>query len=93
MRAHARISTRLANRLTTELLDVALSPSNAFNAKVFEDIARSLPVQERECILAWAMHENANVPKTLQIQVNPLVEGYRVAVATGLPVAGHARLH
>ena len=28
-----------------------------------------------------------------QIQVNPLVEGDGVAVATGLPVAGHARLH
>ena len=51
--------------LVSELLDVALSPSNAFNAEVFEDIARSLPVQERECILAWAMRENANVPKTL----------------------------
>ena len=24
---------------------------------------------------------------------NPLVEGYGVAVATGLPVAGHARFH
>ena len=29
----------------------------------------------------------------LQIQINPFVEGYGIAVATGLPVAGHARLH
>ena len=28
-----------------------------------------------------------------QIQINPLVEGNRVAVATGLPVTGHTRLH
>ena len=28
-----------------------------------------------------------------QVQIDPLVEGYGVAVATGLPVAGHARLH
>ena len=28
-----------------------------------------------------------------QIQIDPLVEGNRVAVATGLPVAGHAGLH
>ena len=28
-----------------------------------------------------------------QIQIDPLVEGYGVAVATGLPVAGHARLY
>ena len=28
-----------------------------------------------------------------QVQIDPLVEGYGVAVATGLPVASHARLH
>ena len=28
-----------------------------------------------------------------QVQIDPLVEGYGVAVATGLPVAGHAGLH
>ena len=28
-----------------------------------------------------------------QIQIDPLVEGYGVAVAAGLPVAGHAGLH
>lgn len=28
-----------------------------------------------------------------QIQIDPLVEGDRIAVATGLPVAGHAGLH
>ena len=28
-----------------------------------------------------------------QIQINPFVEGYGVAVATGLPVAGHTRFH
>lgn len=31
--------------------------------------------------------------KSSQVEVDPLVEGYGVAVATGLPVAGHARLH
>ena len=29
----------------------------------------------------------------LQVEIDPLVEGYGVAVATGLPVTGHARLH
>ena len=28
-----------------------------------------------------------------QIQINPFVEGYGVAVATSLPIAGHAGLH
>lgn len=28
-----------------------------------------------------------------QIQINPLVEGGRVAVTTGLPVTGHTRFH
>ena len=28
-----------------------------------------------------------------QIQIDPLIESYGVAVATGLPVAGHAGLH
>ena len=28
-----------------------------------------------------------------QIQIDPLVKGYGIAVATGLPVAGHAGLH
>ena len=28
-----------------------------------------------------------------QIQINPFVEGYGVAVATSLPVAGHTRFH
>ena len=37
------------------------------------------------------MHGGSN--PFLQVQVDPLVEGYRVAVATGLPVTGHARLH
>ena len=37
--------------------------------------------------------ETANLNKSRQIQIGLLVEGYGVAVATGLPVAGHARLH
>lgn len=32
-------------------------------------------------------------PIASQIQIDPLVEGDEVAVATGLPVAGHAGLH
>ena len=32
-------------------------------------------------------------PIASQIQIDPLVEGDGVAVATGLPVAGHAGLH
>lgn len=28
-----------------------------------------------------------------QVQIDPLIEGNRVAVATGLPVTGHTRLH
>ena len=31
--------------------------------------------------------------KSLQIQIDPLVEGYGVAVATGLPVTSHTGLH
>ena len=36
--------------------------------------------------------ETANLNKSRQIQIDPLVEGYGVAVAAGLPVAGHTRL-
>ena len=32
-------------------------------------------------------------PASPQVQIDPLVEGYGVAVATGLPVAGHAGLY
>ena len=46
---------------------------------------------------AYLRYYNEERPKEklrwLQIQIDPLVEGYGVAVATGLPVAGHAGLH
>lgn len=52
--------------LFVELLDTALSPSNAYNAKTFEKLARSLPVKEREGVLSMAAHGNANVLETLR---------------------------
>lgn len=46
---------------------------------------------------AYLRYYNEERPKEklrwLQIQIDPLVKGYGVAVATGLSVAGHAGLH
>lgn len=48
----------------------------------------------RDCALVDILDETIYLTLVLsQIQINPFVEGYGVAVATGLPVAGHARLH
>lgn len=45
------------------------------------------PVDERGVL------EEVGLEAAPQVEVDPLVEGYGVAVATGLPVASHARLH
>ncbi|MGO5249749.1 SMEK domain-containing protein [Atopobiaceae bacterium LCP21S3_F11] len=60
--------------LFIELLDTALSPSNAFNAKTFEKLAYALPVQEREGVLSIAVYSNASVLGTLKW----LQKNYRV---------------
>ena len=40
------------------------------------------------------IHPQFNLAASLpQVQIDPLVEGYRIAVATGLPVASHTGLH
>ena len=52
--------------LFVELLDTALSPSNAYNANTFEKLAYALPAKEREGVLSIAVYSNANVLSTLR---------------------------
>lgn len=52
-------------RLLVEMLDVAMSSSNAFNADLFNEIAVSLPPQQRDGILAWTFYESSSVLEML----------------------------
>lgn len=58
-------------RFMAELLSVSLSPTSAFNALLFDEVARSVPPQKRDGILAWAFYSHANITSTLDwLQAN-----------------------
>lgn len=75
------------NAALKECLDASLVDDGRLTAK---GMAELKPYEVENAVILAAGLSSRFAP---QIQIDPLVEGYGVAVATGLPVAGHARLH